>query len=601
MPKHSKRARSASGSEPASTAAPRRWPSRRRTAALLFLALTALYFCNFRLRGAGDSLPTRALPFSILREGDLDLDEFTWTSLPERPWPYYIHAQGSEGDRRFFSVSSIATSVVVTPLYILPTLWLAWNDIPYVDSRACVIAVVMEKLAAALLAALSATVLFLALCALTTETWALALALLYALGTSTWSISSQALWAHGLSEVCLAMLCLLLPRRSRSWQWIAAIGIVCSIMVWNRPQMAPFAAMTSLFLLTLDRRVAIPLAAAALVSGGALIAYNLWALGNVFGGYGSLGHFSNPLLAGLAGLTISPNRGLFVFTPIVVFALWGIVEVWRRGDELRWLRYLTVALGAHVVIYAKFDEWWAGYTYGPRYFTDVLPLLFVLVAYGLAPIWRFGAVRVVATVLAAWGVFVQAVGVYAADDGWNREPISVDTRPQRVWDWNDLQIVRSLDNGFRAFELLPVMVDAFADDVPARLVELRQIDLASRVELTGMPARLRTGESAKVRVRITNLGNAAWPSFSGQGLLDIRNLVFVVQSWQVDGRQIGGLGEVELLPENLAPGESLEMEMPLVAPDRPGTFDVEFRVTQAIDGQRGIPSLNAIRARIAVR
>src|SRR5690606_14420123 len=51
---------------------PRRWASRRRVAAVLFLVLTALYFCNFRLRGAGDSLPTRVLPFSILREGDLD-------------------------------------------------------------------------------------------------------------------------------------------------------------------------------------------------------------------------------------------------------------------------------------------------------------------------------------------------------------------------------------------------------------------------------------------------------------------------------------------------------------------------------------------------
>lgn len=577
----------------------RRWPSRRRVAAVLFIGLSVLYFCNFRLRGAGDSLPTRVLPFSILREANLDLNEFTWASLPERPWPYYIHAQGPAEERRFFSVSSIATSIVVTPLYVLPSLWLAWGDVSYNDTRARVVMVLMEKASAALLAALSAVLLFLALCRITTERWALALTLLYALGTSTWSISSQALWAHALGEVCLAALCLLMARGGGSWRWYAAVGAACVLMVWNRAQMAPFALMGFLYVVSLDRRIALPLTGAAAVPAAVLIGYNVWALGNPFGGYGKFDHFSNPLLAGLGGLTISPNRGLFVFTPIALFSVWGAVEVWRRGGP-RWLRFLTVGLAMHVLMYAKFDEWWAGYTYGPRYFTDVQPLLVVLLVYGLVPLWHLGAVRLVAVSFAAWSIFVQAVGTYAADDEWNREPISVDTRPQRVWDWDDTQIGRSLANGFRGFELLPVMVDAFTDPVPASFVELSREDLASRIAATGIPARMRAGESTVVELQVTNLGSAAWPAFSGKGLLDIRHLVFVVQTWRVGDRQVAGVGEVELVPESIAPGESFELRMPLVAPPARGVFDVEIRITQAIDGRRGIASPDAVVARVVV-
>ncbi len=594
-----KQKRAEAGVVPAS-ATPRWQPSRRRVAALIFLGLSVLYFCNFRLRGSGDSLPTRALPFSILREGNLDLNEFTWAVTPNRAWPYYIHGQGPKGNRRFFSVSSIATSIVITPLYLLPSAWLAWNDIPYVDSRARAIMVLMEKLSAAILTALSAAVLFLALCRLTTDRWALALTLVYALGTSTWSISSQALWAHALGELCLALLCAVLASGGKGSGRLISAGLACILMVWNRPQMAIFAGMAFAYFVSINRKLLIPLSLAALVGGGMLVGYNMWALGNAAGGYGSFDHFSNPFFSGLAGLTISPNRGLLVYTPIAVFAFWGAVEVWRRSGPL-WVRIMTIGLALHILMYSKFDDWWAGFSYGPRYFTDVLPVLIILMVYGLIPLWRFPLIRIVAPLMAIYGVMVQAIGVYAADDGWNRDPISVDVRTDRIWDWRDTQIRRSLGNGFRGFELIPVLVDVFTDSAPARLVELSAADLASRVQLFDVPSRMRRGSSTTMRVRLTNRGGVAWPVFSGKELLDIRHLVFVVQSWMVDGRQIPGIGEVQLLPENVAPGESIDVELPLVAPSVPGVFDLQVRVMQAIDGERGVPSPDVATSRLLVQ
>ena len=62
-------------------------------------------------------------------------------------------------------------------------------------------------------------------------------------------------------------------------------------------------------------------------------------------------------------------------------------------------------------------------------------------------------VRVLAVTFVLYGAAVQAIGVYCADDSWNREPVPLEQNPERVWDWSDLQIVRALRNGWRGGEL----------------------------------------------------------------------------------------------------------------------------------------------------
>jgi len=43
----------------------------------LLLLVVLIYLANGRIIGGADTLPARYLPFSILREFDFDLDEFT--------------------------------------------------------------------------------------------------------------------------------------------------------------------------------------------------------------------------------------------------------------------------------------------------------------------------------------------------------------------------------------------------------------------------------------------------------------------------------------------------------------------------------------------
>src|SRR5262245_43810900 len=71
-----------------------------------------IYLSNLRLMGAWDSIPARMLPISILREGNLDLDEFPWLRRLE-PTPYFLAAT-SRGHVR--SRYPIAVPLLAAPL-----------------------------------------------------------------------------------------------------------------------------------------------------------------------------------------------------------------------------------------------------------------------------------------------------------------------------------------------------------------------------------------------------------------------------------------------------------------------------------------------------
>lgn len=556
-------------------------------AALVGAALFLVYVSNLRMLSSGDNIPIRLLPFSILREHNLDLDEFPrMRSGPGRTF-YWVREQ----DGHLYSGSPFLTSLLITPLYLVPAWWLSAYRVPYNDVRAQLLPVVMERLVAAAFTALSASLLFIVLRRLVRERWALAITLLYGLGTSTWRFSGQALWTHVLSELTLVILCaIFLREKAEDRPSLAAFvlaGLTAAVAVGNRPQMIGFALLTAAFVWNHHRRHFAAFAALPLVGGLAVMTYNLSTFRSLAGAYGGFDHFSTPLLTGLVGLFFSPNRGLFVFTPILVFAVWGAVQVWRTNAH-PWMRYMVIGVLLHVMLYAKFDEWWAGYSFGPRYFTDVAPLLCLLLVYGLVPLCRRRLVAVLCAVLAVYSVGIQAIGVYCDDDDWNLNPVPLQFHPERIWDWSDLHVVRAFRSGWHGGELLPFFIGAFRDPVPARLELLRAADLASEVTVRDAPARLRRGGSQPLVASVTNRGTRTWPAFAAD--YSQREIVFLVVRWLASGQQVPGVGEVLKLPKNVCPGEVVQVPFRLTAPAQPGQYEVDLVTVQARDQEGGLSS-----------
>lgn len=91
-------------------------------------------------------------------------------------------------------------------------------------------------------------------------------------------------------------------------------------------------------------------------------------------GYGDeVREFTTPLYEGLAGLLLSPGRGLFWYNPPLLLALAGSLWFARRRPALALT--LLGMLVALLLLYGRYYIWWGGGAWGTRFLVPLLPLL----------------------------------------------------------------------------------------------------------------------------------------------------------------------------------------------------------------------------------
>lgn len=392
---------------------------------LLALACVLIYNANLRQIGAGDTVPARYLPLTLWHHGTLEPGEQARLYAHGHPMalPRYRPAN-EEGKAVYFEPTAywlvrtrehelasfypVVTPLLVAPLYLPAALWLdarGWEQ-PHVDR----VAEWMEKFAASLLAAAASVLVFLLL-RREGNPWALPLALAFAFGTNTWMISSQALWQHGTGEllIALALLLVLSPvTRPRT----VILGAVCVLMAANRPPDALVAAAIGAFVLWRDWRTALWLIAGAALPLAALLYYNLVFMGHLAGGYGVVKppvDFLQGDWSGLAGLLISPTRGLLVFSPFLILVVMGLIQRLRTPGTRMLAVALALAVIGQLLLYAKGD-WRAGTSWGPRWLTDILPILVWMLA--PAPLALRPVARGLFVAAIVFSVGVQAVGAF---------------------------------------------------------------------------------------------------------------------------------------------------------------------------------------------
>jgi hypothetical protein len=293
---------------------------------------------------------------------------------------------------------------------------------------------------------------------------ALLLTVAYAFGTTTWVVSSQALWQHGMAELLIVGALLFLTGPSTVPRALAA-GLLCGLIAANRPPDLILAAALGAYGLVWAggraraARLIVLIAAAALPMLLAL-AYNLAVADNFAGGYGRVGKatfFQHDLLSGLGGLLFSPTRGLFVFSPFLLF----LVLAWRYRPQERAERGLTLAVSAGVVLqlllYAKTD-WRTGISWGPRYLTDLLPLLVWLLAPIVAAIAALrGLGRALFVVAVGAAVVIQAIGAFWYTGVTDVALFAVTSGPDRMraaWEWRNAPFIASLQHGLAPADLM---------------------------------------------------------------------------------------------------------------------------------------------------
>jgi hypothetical protein len=446
-------------------AIPGTW-SNRTVALLVALCCLIVYNANGRAITSGDTYAARYQPFAIWKHHTLFLDPVEalvsqGRELPTNPLTppgasayWIVPVRGGH----HVSLYPFVVPVLVAPLYLPAVIYVSQQG--WTDRNLDVAARIMEKLTASLIAALSASLLFLALRRRTTMSDAVLLTVAYAFGTSTWVISSQALWQHGMAQLMVAGAILLITGPCTTARALTA-GVLCGLIAANRPPDAVLAAALGAYALVwAGRRAALVIVAAA-TPALLVVLYNVTAIGPLAGAYGLLGRpqyfLRHDMRSGLAGLLFSPSRGLFVFSPFLLF----LVLAWRHRPHDRAARGLTLAMAAAVVVQValySLTDWRAGLSWGPRFLTDLSPMLIWMLVPVVAALGRRGRAVFVTAVCAA--IAIEAVGAFAYTGVTDAAIFAVASGPDKLrpaWEWRNAPFIAPLSHGIARPELLRPM------------------------------------------------------------------------------------------------------------------------------------------------
>ena len=287
------------------------------------------------------------------------------------------------------------------------------------------------KFAASICTAVSVGFVYLTCTTFVQRRFALLVALAYGLGTCVWTISSQTLWQHGPNAMYLATGTFCLTRANGNMVYAAGCGAFYAAATWCRPTEVILVTAVGGYLLISNRQALLTFVLAGLPLGLAMLAYNTYYFGSplVFGQTlmqqvaidktGSSEMWQTPLTVGLLGLLLSPSRGLFVFSPFLLFAAPGLYKVWRSA-KFAVLRPLSLAIPATWTLEAMHYDWWGGWSYGYRHIVDTVPLLALFLAPVIGSVLAHRPLRWMFSACLAWSVLVQAVGAAAFNmESWN--------------------------------------------------------------------------------------------------------------------------------------------------------------------------------------
>jgi hypothetical protein len=406
-----------------------------------------------------DSRWTIHIAASMIREGNTTLDEYR--SLIDVKDDYRIR----EVNGHLYSYYPIATPMLAVPFVWIGNQIFSWRNSvdlytflsktpPYQSKNSPPNEFIpnFEKLIASFYAAAGCVIIYLIARQFVNHFRSLIITFIFAFSTSMWSTSSRALWQHGPTVLVLSLAIYLVLLARKNVFLITPVGFILAIAYLIRPTNSISLFFISLYVF-INHRKYLPLYLL-----GAVIVFIPFFTDNWLIYHNLLPPYSyqlfqrqmtiNSFLEALAGTLISPARGLFIYTSIFLFSIYGFAIQARRG-LLSWRNidpYLAVIIVSHWLTISLFRDWDGGWSLGPRYFTDMTPYF----TYFLIPVIEKG-IKVfsrsvlkyvfLATFLLSTLIQLRcSTSIYPFM--WHITPTIPSGATYRDWDWSDLQILR---------------------------------------------------------------------------------------------------------------------------------------------------------------
>ncbi len=407
--------------------------------AVLAVFLFALYFSNNSYVISGDAIPTTLLPWAILEEHTVVLDNFTGYIITQWENHYFVVLKQDH----LISFYPIVAAILALPFYLPAYVIITLSGRPVVDFTDSFIFTTgyCMKFAAATMTVLSVVVLYLLLKKLFDDRWAFILAVVYGVCTSAWTISSQSLWQHGPAQlliICCYFLILRNIERPANVN-VLGIGALSALAFFNRPTDGILLIPAIYYVLKEKRWLAIP---AFLIVAAPFMAYNQYYFGSMLGGYSNaVGTHIFTMLAAAplivqasAALTNAAHMTagigdigyigeiikrymdfivlLLTFTPIALLAVPGIINLIRQkkltGIRLDIQMTILLSLLAYTLFFGLIN-FSSGWGYGPRYWSDAMPVIMIFIGWSKSESTLY---KVVFVGLALISFAIQAYGAY---------------------------------------------------------------------------------------------------------------------------------------------------------------------------------------------
>jgi hypothetical protein len=416
-----------------------------RTASIavkLFFILLCVYLVTMKTVVASDTFATDYLPWLMIRQHTVSMD---YVKPSENDYRFYPH------NGHYYSTFPPGTAFIALPIYLIPSL--------FINTPSDVTMGLLAKVSASLMMALAAVLLFLIAFRLSrNRKTAIITALVFALGTNVFAMTSQMMLNFTGAILFLTLGTYFLVKGNSKPIYLVGAGFAFAYAGFCQLSSLVFLLVFGLYVLLRRRRDLSWYILGALPVGLILMLYNFVAFGSPLrngeilassfilkGSWQVPAHmselWSTPVGRGLAGSLFSPSRGIFVFSPVLLFAFVGLYMVWRLRGNLTVLAYGFIGSCLAILIASLWYDWFGGNGFGYRVTLGTLPFLCLLLVPAVPRILSRKPLIALFALLLAFSVFVQAIG-YISYDGisWERRYLELKSQ-KNIWSLTTNQLV----------------------------------------------------------------------------------------------------------------------------------------------------------------
>ncbi len=352
----------------------------------LFIALFFLFPRNPANGASLDNIPTVLAPLTLVREHNLDFNEFVEGKEKLSPDP------NINGEIYYFVLNSnhkvianfpILNGILLTPFYFIFSLFVPhlWEINTFFNATLIDIVFFVSTLVTV---ATSYVLFNLIYSKFNSLKIALLCIVLFVFGTPVISISSRFVWQHTFSLFFIALLLSAFERKK--YYYVILFSVLTTL---SRPPAllicVPFLCMSliSIYRKKIKRINIIDICA--LVISFLLIwtqlFYSFYYFHDLFtiAPQYTLSRFSGNIVEGITGLLFSPSKGLFFYSPIFLFSFFFLFKQLRKKQNSVYILYL-VAIFLYIFIISAWDAWYGGWSLGYRLLLETTPLLVLLLA-----------------------------------------------------------------------------------------------------------------------------------------------------------------------------------------------------------------------------